>query len=259
MLEDVPASAVAAGFSSSEASVAPAASLAGVSGSRGALLAGVPVPAVAAGSSSEASVASVSAADRTGTAGVRPSASPSPVEASLAVSAGVSGVRGASLAAVPVSVVPAGVSSPSWAAAGFAGPSPVPAPVSVPFVRGVSSGSAERTQEATASRSRPSRVDSTRVAVSTRSRFSEGPAASRATANRGSRFSGTGPALPDVGSADDSRCFDLSGDSPATDASSLCRTPRVRQPNREPPAPDSAPQRCPNHVPVSCVRAYPTW
>ncbi|WP_329338018.1 hypothetical protein OG866_25100 [Streptomyces sp. NBC_00663] len=46
---------------------------------------------------------------------------------------------------------------------------------------------------------------------------------SRATASRGSRASvlasGTGPALPDVGSADDSRCFDLSGDSPATDAS----------------------------------------
>ncbi|CAM5314512.1 hypothetical protein TPAU25S_00947 [Tsukamurella paurometabola] len=70
---------------------------------------------------------------------------------------------------------------------------------------------------------------------------------------------GTGPALPDVGSADDSRCFDLSGDSPATDASSMRRTPRVRHPNRVPPARDNAPWRCPNHVPVSCVRAYPTW
>ncbi|WGD42345.1 hypothetical protein [Streptomyces cathayae] len=57
--------------------------------------------------------------------------------------------------------------------------------------------------------------------------------ASRLTVNRGSRFSvepsasllasGTGPALPGVGSADDSRCFDLSGDSPATDASSVRR------------------------------------
>ncbi|WP_242435783.1 hypothetical protein [Streptomyces sp. Root369] len=50
---------------------------------------------------------------------------------------------------------------------------------------------------------------------------------SRATASRGSRAellaSGTGLALPDVGSPDDSRCFDLSGDSPATDASSMCR------------------------------------
>ncbi|WP_406726944.1 hypothetical protein WJ438_23195 [Streptomyces sp. GD-15H] len=58
-------------------------------------------------------------------------------------------------------------------------------------------------------------------------------AASRLAVSRGSRravessvsllASGTGPALPGVGSADDSRCFDLSGDSPATDASSVRR------------------------------------
>ncbi|MCI3272385.1 hypothetical protein [Streptomyces cylindrosporus] len=62
---------------------------------------------------------------------------------------------------------------------------------------------------------------------------------SLATARRGSRVaassvlaSGTGPALPDVGSADDSRFFDLSGDSPATDASSMCRRmPRMPLPN----------------------------
>ncbi|MGA5896549.1 hypothetical protein [Streptomyces venetus] len=63
--------------------------------------------------------------------------------------------------------------------------------------------------------------------------------ASLAIASRGSAgsllASGTGLALPDVRSADDSRCFDLSGDSPATDASSSRRTPRVRVPNREPP------------------------
>ncbi|GHF04095.1 hypothetical protein GCM10018772_31440 [Streptomyces fumanus] len=74
-------------------------------------------------------------------------------------------------------------------------------------------------------------TDNTRVAVSTVAPAGR-PADSRATVSRGSRgspaprsdsvrASGTGPALPDVGSADDSRCFDLSGDSPATDASSI--------------------------------------
>ncbi len=109
--------------------------------------------------------------------------------------------------------------------------------------RGASvSGSAVRTHAATASRSRPSpsgpgaaasaRTDSTRVAVSDVPPRSGG-SASRATAKRGSRSAGTGPALPDVVSVDDSRCFDLSGDSPATDASSMRRTHRVRHPNRE--------------------------
>ena len=82
--------------------------------------------------------------------------------------------------------------------------------------------------------------ENTRVAVSTPPRAVD--SRSRATASRGSRAPapdsllapGTGPALPDVGSSDDSRCFDLSGDSPATDASSV-RTPSVRLPNREPP------------------------
>ncbi|WP_369235404.1 hypothetical protein AB5J56_25720 [Streptomyces sp. R21] len=67
---------------------------------------------------------------------------------------------------------------------------------------------------------------------------------SRATAKRGSTGAeadadavgrvgpGTGTGVPDVGSADDvddSCCFDLSGDSPATDASSMRRPPA---PNR---------------------------
>ncbi|MGH1554846.1 hypothetical protein ACRAWF_31710 [Streptomyces sp. L7] len=82
---------------------------------------------------------------------------------------------------------------------------------------------------------RSSRIEKIFVAVSTPPRWDDGDVASRATARRGSRSdlaSGTGLALPDVGSADDSRCFDLSGDSPATDASSMSRTPTVRQPNR---------------------------
>jgi hypothetical protein len=47
---------------------------------------------------------------------------------------------------------------------------------------------------------------------------------------------GTVAGAPGVGSADDaddSCCFDLSGDSPATDASSMRHTPSVRQPNRQ--------------------------
>lgn len=59
-------------------------------------------------------------------------------------------------------------------------------------------------------------VENTAVAVSTRA---AAVTASLATASRGS---GTGALLPDVGSADDSCCFDLSGDSPATGASSMC-------------------------------------
>ncbi|MFC5669832.1 hypothetical protein [Streptomyces incanus] len=69
----------------------------------------------------------------------------------------------------------------------------------------------------------------------------DGDEVPRVTAKRGSRFpaappsllaSGTGPALPGVGSADDSRCFDLSGDSPATDAS--IHAPRVARTPTEP-------------------------
>ncbi|MBB6415424.1 hypothetical protein HDC93_000980 [Streptomyces sp. AK010] len=75
-------------------------------------------------------------------------------------------------------------------------------------------------------------MDSTRVAVPAPPR-AEDFSASRATASRGSAASllasGTGLALPDVFRADDSRCFDLSGDSPATDASSSRRCcPRAR-------------------------------
>ncbi|MFD6308363.1 hypothetical protein ACFWFF_35760 [Streptomyces sp. NPDC060223] len=51
---------------------------------------------------------------------------------------------------------------------------------------------------------------------------------------------GTAAAVPDVGSpddavADDSCCFDLSGDSPATDASSCGAHPQCAHPNREKP------------------------
>ncbi|MFE9683229.1 hypothetical protein [Streptomyces sp. NPDC006285] len=67
-------------------------------------------------------------------------------------------------------------------------------------------------------------VEKIAVAVSVRATVGT---VSRATARRGS---GTGALLPDVGSADDSCCFDLSGDSPATDASSVRHTVRPTEP-----------------------------
>ncbi|BFO22397.1 hypothetical protein SHKM778_87850 [Streptomyces sp. KM77-8] len=151
----------------------------------------------------------------------------------------------ASPEAVPASRSPASAEPPEAPSASAELPEASPASAGAPGAPEGPGSSAGRTHVSTASRRRPdfppspeavsppspegvsSRTGSTRVAV-------PGPA-SWLTVSRGSRFPGTGPALPDVGSADDSRCFDLSGDSPATDASSMCRTLRVRQPNREPP------------------------
>ncbi|MFJ9629064.1 hypothetical protein ACIRU8_15330 [Streptomyces sp. NPDC101175] len=106
------------------------------------------------------------------------------------------------------------------------------APPPVPAAAGSGSGFGFGTGSGSG---RGSRIEKIFVAVSTPPRWDDVDVDSRATAMRGSRSdlaSGTGLALPGVGSADDSRCFDLSGDSPATDASSMSRTPTVRQPNR---------------------------
>ncbi len=124
----------------------------------------------------------------------RSSPSPGSVEASEDASAGSEGVSGAS-----------GASSVGSGAGG------------------VVSGSAGLSSAFSEGFGR-SRTEKIFVAVSMPPRETD----SRATASRGSGeellASGTGLALPGVGSPDDSRCFDLSGDSPATDASSICRT-----------------------------------
>ncbi|CAM5558171.1 hypothetical protein STENM223S_11147 [Streptomyces tendae] len=163
-------------------------------------------------------------------AAFRPSCASAPAEAPSPPSRRA--LAAARSSAVATQAATTSRSRPSFVAAGFSRSAPAEAS-DVPDASSSASVSA-----ASASGAVP-RADSTRVAVSTPPRDPAPPAerfaSSRAAPSRGSRCSlasvlasGTGPALPDVGSSDDSRCFDLSGDSPATDASSMRRTSCAR-------------------------------
>ncbi|CAM5722071.1 hypothetical protein SGLAM104S_05628 [Streptomyces glaucescens] len=231
----VPASAALSSASASwgaGADSAPASSESAASVSASALAsASVTLPSVSVSVSVSASSALASVARSSASSASAPAFSESFASASASASAPASATSSDSAS-------PSG--SPSASARDSAPASASPSAGSA-FPDGDSS--AVRTHAATAARSSSSSfvpaasaaplrasarsfAERIRVAVST-------PA--RATARRGSSASrlasGTGPALPDVGSADDSRCFDLSGDSPATDASSMPHVP-VRLPNR---------------------------